>query len=86
MLLFWLQSKRSIRQPSGGKKPHSEGKLLLSEDELPDLSKLDKILRKPNKELLAKVLRDYPTSSTTPLDQKLLSGILDKPKQTSHLE
>ena len=74
MLLFWLQSKRSIRQP--GKKPSdlTEDKLF-SGDELPDLSKLDKLLRKPKKELLARVLRDYPASTNarlSPLDQKLL--------------
>ena len=74
MLLFWLQSKRSIRQP--GKKPSdlTEDKLF-SGDELPDLLKLDKLLRKPKKELLARVLRDYPASTDarlSPLDQKLL--------------
>ena len=58
---------------------------LFSGDELPDLLKLDKQLRKPSKELLAKVLRDYSpaasnNASLSPLDQKLLIGILDKPK------
>ena len=92
MLLFWLQSKRSIRQP--GKKPSDLTKedKLFSGDELPDLSKLEKLLRKPKKELLARVLRDYPASTDarlSPLDQKLLKGIIDKPKvdhQTGHLE
>ena len=70
MLLFWLQSKRSIRQP-GKKLPGSVEDGLFSGDELPDLSKLDKLLRKPNNELLKKVLRDYPASTNarlSPLD------------------
>ena len=85
MLLFWLQSKRSIRQPGKKLSGSAEVDKLFSGDELPDLPKLDKLLRKPNKELLAKVLRDYypaasNSASLSPLDQKLLIGILDKPK------
>ena len=63
---------------------------LFSGDELPNLQKLEKLLRKPGKELLAKVLRDYYSpaasnnASLSPLDQKLLIGILDKPKVDHH--
>ena len=55
MLLFWLQSKRAIKEPDERRSGSDEEKSqVFSESaEVLDLVKLDKLLRKPDRELMS---------------------------------
>ena len=52
----------------------------MSDEELPDFLILEKLLRKPNEKFMVKALSNYQAenASMSPLDRKLLTGILGK--------